>query len=573
MDNLEAADILDDIGDLLEIKGESSFRVQAYHRAAHVIRSLPQDINLILKQKEGLRQIKGVGKGLAERLEELLTTGKMSYYQELKSQIPPSLAELIKIQGLGPKKAKLVFDDLGISTVEQLEIAAKNHKLAKLPGFGLKTEENILRGIALYQQKSNRLLLNQAMPVAEKVIEQLKKLKEVQEISAAGSLRRWQETIGDVDILVGTDNPKPVGEAFCLLPDVKSVLGKGETKCSVVFHNGLQIDLRLVKTEEFGSALQYFTGSKAHNIHLREIAKKRGLKLSEYGVFTISSGKRLASRTEKEVYQALGLPYIEPVLRENKGEIEAAQSGKLPNLIKLSDIKGDLHVHTQESDGQSSLEELASFAKTLGYQYLGLSDHAEKLKVAHGLDKNRFLRQWQQIDNFNKANQDLYLLKAVELNIDNYGLTDFDDEFLSQFDIVTASIHTGFNQNKDEITARIISAIRNPHIDIIGHPTGRIIDRRSPYPVDLPKIFAEAAKTKTILELNAFPDRLDLNDDQLREASRMGIKFAINTDAHHYGQLAYIRYGLATAQRGWIEPDMVINTWQLEKLLNWLKKR
>lgn len=570
MDNTEVAALLDEIGDLLEIKGESSFRVGAYHRAAHVIRSLPQDINELAKQ-DRLTEIAGVGKGIAERLHQLLTEGRMAYYEELKKEVPPELVELMHIPGMGPKKAKLVYEELGITTVDELLEAVKKGKLRRLRGMGAKTEANIIRGIQQYRQQTGRLLLSQAIPTAEKIVAALKPHKAVKAISPAGSLRRWQETVGDIDILCATDEPDVVAEVFCSLDDVAYVLAKGPTKSSVVLKSGLQVDLRLIKPEQFGSALQYFTGSKSHNIHLREIAKKRGLKLSEYGIFNLETEERLGGATEEEVYRLLGLKWIDPVLRENKGEIEAAAENRLPRLVELSDIKGDLHAHTKESDGESSLLEMVEVARGRGYSYLAISDHAEKLKIAHGLNEERFKKQWKAIKEINAKYPDFKVLTSVELNIDNEGNVDFPDEFLALFDIVTASIHSGFNQDKETLTKRALGAINNPHIDILGHPTGRILGRRSPYQIDLEQIFQAAARTNTVLELNAYPDRLDLKDDYLREAKKYGCKFAINTDAHHTGQLNYMRYGVFTARRGWLEAADVINTYSLEELLAFLK--
>lgn len=571
MDNSEVAALLSDIGDMLEIIGESSFRVGAYRRVANVISAWPQDINEVRLKKNGLTAIPGIGKGIAEKLTELLDTGKMTYYEELKTKLPSSLVELIHIQGVGPKKAKLIYDELGVKSIDELETALQEHRVKDLPGLGVKTEDNIARGVELYKQQSGRLLLSQAIPVAEKIVDYLHNYPEVKEVSMAGSLRRWRETIGDIDILAATDKSGVVADKFCDYPDVVSVLAQGDTKCSVLLHNGLQIDLRLIKPECFGSALQYFTGSKAHNIHLREIAKKRGQKLSEYGLFNVADNKLLAGATETDIYNELGLPYIAPVLREDKGELEAAAAGKLPNLIKLSDIQGDLHVHTQDSDGQSSLEEMADFARKLGYRYLAISDHAQTLKVAHGLDLKRFEKQWARIAKLNQQWEKFTLLTAVELNINSEGKTDFPDEVLARFDIVAASIHTGFNQSKEEITARTMAAMENPHIDIICHPTGRILGRRPPYAIDLIQLFAAAKRTGAILELNSFPDRLDLNDDQLREAKRLGVKFAISTDAHHFGHLANMRYGLHTARRGWLTAADVINTLPVDSLLKLLQ--
>jgi DNA polymerase (family X) len=565
LDNNDVAAMLDEIGDLLEIVGESSFRVGAYRKAAQVIRSLPQDINE-LDREDKLTSIAGVGKGLAERVHELLSTGKMTYFEQLKEQVPESLAELVHVPGLGPKKARLIYDRLGIKELPQLKQALAQKRLRELPGMGAKTEENILRGLKQYEQQTSRLLLSQAMPAAEKVVNALLAHDEALTADPAGSLRRWRETIGDIDILCSTDRPQAVADIFCSLPDTAHVLAKGAKKCSVILKNALQVDLRLIRPSEYGAALQYFTGSKAHNIKIREIAKKKGFKLSEYGVFDVGSGKLLAGATEEEVYRLIGLQWIDPMLREDRGEIEAAATGRLPNLIDSADIKGDLHTHTKATDGQSGLAEMAEFAQTLGYSYLAVCDHAVNLKVAGGLEAKEFEAQWREIERLNEGWNDFRLLKGVELNIDNEGRVDFPGEFLRGFDVVAASIHGGFNQEKQRLTDRMLAAIANPFIHMICHPTGRILGRRAPYQIDLPAIFEAAAKTGTILELNSFPDRLDLRDDYLLEAKRVGCRFSINTDAHHSGQLSYLRYGLATARRGWLEASDVVNTYRLDRL-------
>ena len=572
MENNEVAALLDEIGELLEIEGESSFRVGAYHRAAHVIRSLPQDINELDKEDK-LTEIAGVGKGIADRLHELLATGRMTYFEELRSRVPESLAQLVHVPGLGPKKAKLVYDRLNIQTIDQLKKAVAAKKLRRLPGMGAKTEDNIVRGIRQYEQQTARLLLSQAVPAAEKIVKYLTPHKEVLAVDPAGSLRRWQETIGDIDILCATDKPRTVADIFCSNPDAAAVLAKGMSKCSILLKSGLQVDLRLMKPEQYGAALQYFTGSKAHNIHLREIAKKKGLRLSEYGVFDVKTDKMLAGATEEEVYELLGLEWIDPVLRENRGEIEAAAAHRLPRLLGAKDIKGDLHAHTKASDGSSSLAEMAEFALGLGYSYLAVSDHATNLKIAGGLEADEFKKQWAEIAKLNRRSKTFKLLRGVELNIDNDGRVDFPDQFLARFDAVTASIHSGFTQDKALLTKRMLAAIANPYIHVIGHPTARILGRRAPYQVDLPAVFKAAAKHKTALELNAFPDRLDLRDDYLIDAKKAGCKFAINTDAHHTGQLAYMRYGLATARRAWLEAGDVINAWPLNRLLAFLGKK
>lgn len=573
MTNAEVAAILNDIGDLLEILGESSFRFNAYHNAARVISDLPREVSEVQKTEPGLTSIPGVGKGLAERITELLDTGRMSYFEELKSQLPESLIEIVRIQGVGPKKAKQVFDTLGIKSVEELYQAALGHRLRDLPGMGAKSEANILRGIQLHEQQLSRLLLNQAIPTAEAIIKYLRSLPQVVDAAPAGSLRRWQETVGDMDILVGTPAARKVGEAFCHMEDVADILAQGDTKCTVLLGSGLQVDLRMVAPDQFGAALQYFTGSKAHNIHLRELARKKGLKISEYGVFDNKTGKLLASRTEEDVYAAIGLPYIEPTLREDGGEIEAAIENTLPELVELSDIKGDLHCHTSASDGRSTLEEVVGFARSLGYEYIVITDHAEKLKVAGGLDAKQLEAQWQSIAELNASLPDFHIFTGSEMNIDNNGEVDWDDEFLARFEFLSASIHTGFGQERDVITKRVVTAMENPRVRMICHPTGRVLGRRPAYAIDLPKIFEAASRTGTLLELSAFPDRLDLSAENLREAARYGVKFAINTDAHYCGQLAYMRYGVMTAQRGWLEPESVVNTYSLAKLGKFLLKR
>ncbi len=569
MNNLEAADVLGEIAELLEIGGESTFRIRAYGRAAQVIRSLPQDINTLDREGD-LTEITGVGKGIAAKLHELLTTGKMAYFEELKAKMPESLAELTHVPGLGPKKAKLVYDELGIADLDDLREAVSEGQLRLLPGMGVKTEANIARGLELLKRSRGRLLLNEAVPVAEAFIDYLQGEPGVGAVEAAGSLRRRQETVGDIDILCATDDPAVVAERFCSHPEIDHVTARGEKKCSIILRSGLQVDLRLVRPEEYGAALQYFTGSKAHNIRVREIAVKQGLKLSEYGVFDVRTDRRLAAATEVEVYSALGLPWIDPALREDRGELKAARAGALPGLIRLGDIQGDLHVHTVASDGQSALREMVDFARSLGYSYLAVSDHAFKLRVAGGMSEADFEEQWREVDALNDELADFHVLKGVELNIDNDGEVDFPADFLARYDIAIASIHSGFSQDQARLTERMVRAIRHPHIDIIGHPTGRVLGRREPYDIDLAVVFEAASESGTALELNAFPDRLDLNDGYLMEAKKAGCRFAVNTDAHHSGQLAYMRYGIDIARRGWLEPDDVINTFPLPKLMAWL---
>ncbi|MDI6822216.1 MAG: DNA polymerase/3'-5' exonuclease PolX [Actinomycetota bacterium] len=571
MTNEEVANILDEIADLLDIRGEMSFKVQAYHRAANSIRSLREDINVLYKEGN-LREVPAVGKGIAEKIVELLETGSLPYYEDLKEEIPPSLVELMRIPGLGPKKAKFLYDTLSITTIDELLEAARTHRLRGLKGMSAKTEENIIRGIQQLRRARERILLFEAHPIAERFIKNLRRQDFVERADMAGSLRRMKETIGDIDLLAASYEPHKVMDYFCHMPEVAQVLVKGDTKSSIIARNGLQIDLRVVSPDQYGSALQYFTGSKEHNVHLREIARKKGLKINEYGIFEMEVDRRIGGEKEEEIYEVLGMSYIPPVLREDRGEIERGIEDSLPRLIQLEDIRGDLHVHSSWTDGLSKIKRIAEAAIELGYEYVAICDHAEQLKVAGGLTKKELRAQAEEIMRLNEELDGITIMCGIELNIDNDGRVDYEDEFLKELNIVVASIHGGFRQPEDQLTKRTLSAIYNEYIDIIGHPTGRILGKREPYAIDLKTIFKAAAETNTILELNSFPDRLDLNDIQLREAKEgYGIKFAINTDAHSAAQLAYIKYGVATAQRGWLEPEDVINTYPLDKLKEILK--
>lgn len=572
VDNQRVGDILDEIGDMLDIQSEISFKVQAYHRAANAIRSFPEDINKVWRENR-LKDIRGVGKSIAEKVEELLGTGRLIFYEELKEKVPPSLLDLMQVPGVGPKKAKIFYEELGVTTIEELLNSIEAHRIAPLRGMGAKTEENILRGIQLFQRSRERILLFEAHSIAEKIVNDFRKYPFVKGADMAGSLRRMKETIGDIDILVGSDEPLKVAEVFCHLPEVAQVLAKGETKCSVVTKSGLQVDLRVVASESYGAALQYFTGSKEHNIRLREIAKKKGLKISEYGIFEVATGRRLGGEREEDIYRVLGLDYMPPTLRENKGEVEAALEHRLPNLIELRDIRGDLHVHSIWSDGSNRIEQLVEEALKLDYEYLGLCDHAVRLKVAGGMELKDVERRLEEIREVNEKNPNFTVLNGVELNIENDGAVDYPEEVLAQFDLVTASIHWGFGQSKEQLTRRLLKAMENPYIHAISHPTGRILGKRDPYPLDMELVFKVAAETETFLELNSFPDRLDLKDDHLKQAKEeFGCKFIIGTDAHGTGQLPYIRYGVVTAQRGWLESKDVLNTYPIDRLMKVLRK-
>ncbi len=571
MRNSEIALIFNQIADILEIKGENPFRVRAYQKVVRVLESLAEEVEEIYQTRE-LKNIPGVGEGIARKIEELLTTGKLQYYEELKESVPSGLVELLSISEVGPRTASLLHKELGIKSVKDLEKAVRKHRIKDLPGMGEKTEENILRGIELLKRRKGRMLLGKAYPLAQSIIDSLKKLSEVDRISSAGSLRRMKETIGDIDILVTSKKPAKVMEVFLSLPQIAEVLASGETKSSVIMEGGLQVDVRVVKPDSFGAALQYFTGSKPHNIKLRELANKRGLKINEYGVFKIKSGKKVAGRKEEDVYATLNLPYIPPELREERGEIEAGQEGSLPKLISLKSIKGDLHVHSKWSDGSDAIMELAEAARKLKYQYIAICDHSKSLGVAGGLSERDLERQIAEIRKVNEKLHPFRVLAGSEVDIRSDGRLDFEDDILKELDIVIAAIHTGFKQDRETITNRIIKAMKNKFVHVLAHPTGRVLHEREPYQVDMEAIIKEAKRTGTFLELNAFPARLDLNDVHCRRAREEGVMVTLGTDAHHKMQLDSMYYGVATARRGWLEDKDILNTLSLKELLKILKR-
>lgn len=572
MTNKEVAKVLSDIGDILSVTGESTFRVGAYFKAARVIESMADDINNIAKNgPEELKKIPGVGAHIAERVFQLVNTGKMDYYEEVKKLVDPGVLALMRIPGMGPKKAKLINDLFGISSIGELEQAAKEHKLRDVKGLGAKTEDNILKSIEEYKAHHERILLSDAYPLAKEIVAELKKQPFVKKADFAGSLRRLKNTIGDIDILVSSKEPDKVSEFFSSMKGVARVLAKGKTKSAIIHLSGLEVDLRVVDPDEYGAALMYFTGSKEESVNLRGIAKKRGLKINEYGIFQIKDNKRLASKTEKDMFSALDLPYIIPQLRENKGEVEAAIENGLPEVIKLSDIKGDLHVHTKQSDGSNSIEEIVLKAIELGYEYIAITDHGEKLKFVGGLTPEELEKQAQAIKMLNKKYREITILSGSEVNIDNDGNIDYEEGVLKKLDVVSASIHSGFRQSKKQLTERAVKAIENPFVNIFSHPTGIILNKREPYQIDMDELFDAALRTGTALELNSYPNRLDLNEDYLKRAKAHGVKIAINTDSHNKDHLNFMFYGVATAQRGWLEKEDVINTWPLEKLLKFLK--
>ena len=571
MRNQEISALFREIADILEIKGENVFRIRAYERAAQNIEGLSQDIENIAREGR-LHEVPGIGADLSERIKEYLATGKIRIYEDLKKSIPPGLMDLLNIPSVGPKTAKLLYEKLKIKNIATLEQAIKKNKLQGIFGIKEKTIENILKGIAVLKRGRERMTLAQAILAADEFIKALKKLPEVKQLSTAGSLRRQKETIRDIDILLISDKPKKVMDTFVKLPPVKDILVKGKTKASVRTKDDVQIDCRVVEQKSYGAALLYFTGSKNFNIKLRQMAVRKGFKINEYGIFSASGGKFIAGKTEEEIFRLLGLSYIEPELREDAGEIELAAKNKLPDLIESKDIQGDLHTHSTYSDGGNSILEMAEAAKKLGYAYIAITDHSQSLKIAGGLSYADLKKKKKEIDKVNANLKNFRVLYGTEVDIDSNGNIDYKDEVLKEFDIVVAAIHTGFKQSALQLNKRIIKACKNKHVHIIAHPTGKLWGSRDAYNVNLEEIFKVAADTNTAMEINAFPNRLDLNDHNCRRAKEMGVKIAINTDAHETEQLQVMKLGVSVARRGWLEPKDVINTLTINELLKAIKK-
>ena len=593
MKNQEIAKIFYEIADYLEMEGVA-FKPYAYQKAAITLETLEEDVEEIYKKGgiKALEEIPGVGESIALKIEEYLKTGRIKGYEKLKKKTPINLEEIIAVEGMGPKKAKVLYQKLGIRNLKDLEKTARAHKIASLFGFGEKTEKNILEGIAFLKRSKGRFLLGEILPKVKEVYEKFKSLKEVEKIDPAGSVRRMKETIGDVDFLVISKNPEKVMDFFVSLPGVIKIWGKGTTKASIRMKEGFDMDIRVVPDRSYGSALQYFTGSKEHNIATRKIAIDRGFKLSEYGLFRGS--KMIAGADEKEIYQKLGMEWIPPEMRENQGEIEAASERKLPKIIGYKDIKGDLHCHSKWDGGANSIEEIAEAAMKMDYQYIGIADHTKFLRIEHGLDEKKLELQKKEIEKLNSKfrirpqpisnglgrpaliqgrwrNSKFRILQGCEANILSDGLIDIKDEALKKLDFVIAGIHSNFKMEKSKMTERIIRAMKNPNVDIISHPTGRILKRRDEYQIDFDKILRVAKETGTILEINSFPERLDLNAENIRRAKEAGVKMVINTDSHHKDQLRFIEFGIAQARRGWTEKGDIINTQPLEKLLKFFK--
>ncbi len=565
MKNKELAALFSKIGDALEIRGETGFKVIAYRKASRILEDLTEDIETIASEKK-LQDIPGIGSGIAQKIEEYLQTGQMKKYTEVLSSIPEGLLKLLEIQSLGAKTIHLAHKELQVNGLEGLKKVIENGSLAKLYGMGEKKVENIKKGIEIYEKAQERIPIFEAVNLVEEVMEYLKKAPQIGQLSPAGSLRRMRETVGDIDILATGKHGEQIVRYFTRHPGVSRVLAEGRTKGSVLIHTDMgerQVDLRIVAESEFGAALQYFTGSKAHNIKLRGMAKDKGLKISEYGVF--KGQKKIAGRSEKEVYKALGLPVIPPELREDRGEIELALKSKLPRVVNLSDIKGDLHVHSDYSDGHVPIKELAELAQEMGYEYLAICDHSQAANYAGGLTPDRLLQQIEEIDRLNKTFKNFKILKGSEVDILHDGKLDFGDEILKRLDLVVAAIHRGFKKN---VTERILKAMENPHVTVIAHPSGRLISRREGYDVDLEKVLEGAREFGKALELNAYYDRLDLNEFYLKKAREQKIRISIGTDTHYAQGLQMMRFGVGIARRAWLEKGDILNCLSYGDLVN-----
>ncbi len=578
--NREIADLFETVADMLQIKGEVIHRVLAYRNAGDSIRDLPRDLRAIAAEGT-LTEIPNIGETLAAKITEMLETGQLQFYEKLAKEVPPSLVQVLRINGVGPKKAKLFWQELGITDVTALEAAARAGKLRDLSGMGAKSEQKIIEGIESLKRYTGRTALGTALPAAQAILDHLMKLPEASEGAIAGSIRRGRPTIGDVDLLIASDNATPIMDAFVGMEMVARVLGHGPTKSSVELHNGLQVDLRVLEKARWGTALNYFTGSQAHNIRMRELALKKGLSLNEHAFSPIDESgtiiedaPKLLCATEEEVYATVGLPWIAPELREDAGEIEAAQEGRLPKLIEISDIRSDLHMHTTWSDGTLSIRQMAEAAKARGKQYIVITDHSQYSAIANGLSVERILQQQAEVRQVDREmGPDFRVFHGVEMDIRSDGTMDYPDEVLAQLDFVVASLHFSLRQERAVITRRLLNAIENPHVDLIGHPRGQLINEREPADLDMDAVFEAARKHGTALEINANPARLDLEAQYARRAVELGIPICIDTDAHSAEDMDKLHFGILTARRGWVDEESVINTWPVEQFIAWTQNR
>jgi DNA polymerase (family X) len=578
MDKKKVSDILDEIGTLLELKGENPFRSRAFHTASQIISGLTDDLTDLVTSKS-LTQIKGIGNALAEIITDLVTTGASKQYEEIRSAFPPGVLDMLRLQGLGPKKVKILYDKLNIKSISDLRKACEQHHLKSIAGFGEKTEENILKSIQLKERNIDKHLFPQALESAEKIVRRLMKMKGIQRCDYAGSLRRRKEIIGDIDVLASaSEKIRPeILKAFTTYEEVGTILASGGTKGSVILKNGIQCDLRLVNEKEYPYALNYFTGNKEHNVEVRSLARKYGWSLNEYGFTQIEDSKPSRKRkripicvNEKDIYEALGIHYIPPELRENTGEIEFAQAHTIPNLLEPSDLRGTFHCHTTESDGLNSLEQMVEAAKKMGWKYLGIADHSQAAAYAGGLSPEKAREQMKHIDHMNEQCSNFHIFKGTECDILSDGSLDYSDKLLSEFDYVVASIHSKFKMTENEATKRIIKALKNKHVTILGHPTGRLLLEREGYPVNMNDIINAAADYGKAIEINSHPMRLDLDWRYVRRAKEKGVNIFINPDAHNIEGLNDVRYGVGIARKGWLEAKDVVNTWTTQKIIHYL---
>lgn len=573
MKNSEVARVFQHIADLLELKGENVFKIRAYQKAARAIEHHPRELETMIEEGEDLQSIPGVGEAIARKTTELMRTGRLGYYENLKTEFPQGITNLLAIPGIGPKTANKLSGELGITSVDELERAINDGRVAELFGLGEKTADNILQQIQALRRKDRRIPIGEALPIVEEIIAVLRQIPGVRNLTPAGSLRRFQETVGDIDLMGTADNPEGVIDAFVALPRVKQVLAQGSTKASVIVSGGLQVDLRMVEHDSFGSLLQYFTGNKQHNIALRDKWHRQGLKLSEYGITVMATGRLEKFATEEAFYRRLGMQYIPPEIREAQGEIEKAEQGAIPRLVESSDIKGDLHAHTKWSDGRDSIEELALAARDRGYQYIAVTEHSGGRGIAHGLSVERLREQVAETKALNERLGGIRVLTGVEVDIRADGSLDLPHEILSELDIVAAAVHSAMSQSEEKMTGRMIKAIQNPDVDMIAHPTCRLIGEREPVALDLEAVFRTAAKYNKIMEINAMPERLDLKDIHAFRARQLGVKLAIGTDAHRIGHLGLMRFGIGLARRAWCEPQHILNTLPLDELLRFLNTK
>ncbi|MGD8891361.1 MAG: DNA polymerase/3'-5' exonuclease PolX [Desulfobacterales bacterium] len=568
--NADIANVFDEIADYLEIDGENPFRVRAYRNAARTVRGLGPELKDMVAQKEDLSQLPGIGKELTAKIHEILNTGTARALKKLQAKIPPEVRQILKLPNLGPKRVRVLYHDLKIQSLDELRQAAKDGRIRELPGFGKKTENQLLAAVEAHAERELRFKIADVRPFAESLLSALKKVEGVKQVVVAGSYRRSVETVGDLDILVIADKDSPVMDRFVAYEDVADVLSKGMTRSSVVLRTGLQVDLRRVEEKSFGAALQYFTGSQAHNIAVRRLGRQRGLKINEYGVFKFD--ERVAGDSEESVYNSVGLSYIPPELRENRGEIDASREKRLPRLVKLDDIKGDLHVHTNASDGRHSLKDMALAAKQRRLQYIAVAEHSQLLAFAGGLDESRLLKQMDEIDRLSEELEGVHILKSIEVDILEDGRLDLQNDVLEKLDLVVASVHSNFDLPEDRQTARILRAMDNPYFTILAHPSGRLIDQREAYKVDMEKVIRQAAERGCFIELNARPKRLDLVDIYCQVAKDLGVLISINSDAHRVDDFDHLRYGVGQARRGWLGKGDVLNTRSLAELRKLLKQ-